>query len=79
MQELSAQRNRRCVCVREKSVFDDNACTAVDFEALDEVLQEQVSGFPGFDREVFLDGVKLFATEWWIGKHHVVSIAFLDL
>ena len=79
LQEFSSQCNRSCVCVGEESVLDHDARTAVDFEALDEVLQEEIGGLAGFDWEVFLDGVELFATEWWVGEHYMASITFLDL
>jgi len=61
-QQLS-QANRSVVRIGQKSVFDDDAAASARLENLDEVLEEEESGFAGFDVEVLLNFLALAAAE----------------
>jgi hypothetical protein len=43
------------------------------------VLKEQESRFAGANWKILLNFLALAAAEGWVGKHHVITIFFLDV
>jgi hypothetical protein len=74
-----AQADGGVVGVGEECIFDDDAAAAAGFENLDEVLEEEKSGFAGFDVEVLLDFLALATAEGRIGQDYLEAVFVLDV
>ena len=62
-EEEFAKADGSVVGVGEEGVFDDDAAAAAGFENLDEMLEEEESGFAGFNIEILLNFLALAAAE----------------